>query len=160
MPCEAPSHSRLFQFTPLREGRRVCYGRIYYEIVFQFTPLREGRPAVLEAAEPLVVISIHVPPRGATSSAVIPHGRAAYFNSRPSARGDKKAETALYRLLNFNSRPSARGDAPASAPASAPDKFQFTPLREGRRARGGKIENAGKYFNSRPSARGDVKRIR
>ena len=54
----------------------------------QFTPLREGRRPC-------------------------PHqhcSRSCYFNSRPSARGDK-AQTSLYRSsTNFNSRPSARGD--------------------------------------------------
>ena len=34
------------------------------------------------------LISIHAPPRGATQSAKSSRNRAAYFNSRPSARGD------------------------------------------------------------------------
>ena len=58
----------------------------------QFTPLREGRRPC-------------------------PHqhcSRSCYFNSRPSARGDK-AQTSLYRSsTNFNSRPSARGDSRAT----------------------------------------------
>ena len=32
-----------FQFTPLREGRRVNHDERYGSITFQFTPLREGR---------------------------------------------------------------------------------------------------------------------
>ena len=57
----------------------------------------------------LIDISIHAPPRGATAGANLPHF-AANFNSRPSARGDR-----------------TRG-------GNAPDaRFQFTPLREGRR---------------------------
>ena len=76
------------------------------------------------------------------------------FNSRPSARGDCKAQSATAWHPYFNSRPSARGDLPFTnfheenlisihAPprgATRPrivsveaDKFQFTPLREGRR---------------------------
>ena len=102
----------------------------------QFTPLREGRRPC-------------------------PHqhcSRSCYFNSRPSARGDK-AQTSLYRSsTNFNSRPSARGDSRATgkpdvllisihAPPrgatcpnisrvrrDAEDLFQFTPLREGRQS--------------------------
>ena len=37
-------HAGLFQFTPLREGRRLCIKTVYNELLFQFTPLREGRP--------------------------------------------------------------------------------------------------------------------
>ena len=32
-----------FQFTPLREGRRVGAARVLVWLKFQFTPLREGR---------------------------------------------------------------------------------------------------------------------
>ena len=79
--------------------------------VFQFTPLREGRPvpAPPAAAQSLpisihapprgategdyvkqdcIIISIHAPPRGATDSGNVKPCVAAYFNSRPSARGD------------------------------------------------------------------------
>ena len=80
--------ARLFQFTPLREGRRnqrqdggaleyfnsrpSARGdtpeqlKVYTTNGFQFTPLREGR-------------------RGVSNSAF---SAAMYFNSRPSARGD------------------------------------------------------------------------
>ena len=34
----------LFQFTPLREGRRKYYRQTRLLFIFQFTPLREGRP--------------------------------------------------------------------------------------------------------------------
>ena len=77
----------IFQFTPLREGRRPNCGSKYVEMLFQFTPLREGRQqvetekktATLFQFTPLregrqndgilfvvVQISIHAPPRGAT----------------------------------------------------------------------------------------------
>ena len=100
----------LFQFTPLREGRRFSLSSASVPAPFQFTPLREGRRVF-----PIIV---------AFSS---------YFNSRPSARGDRSSScrpssAALY----FNSRPSARGD--------------------GTRRVLGVLES---YFNSRPSARGD-----
>ena len=56
----------LFQFTPLREGRRFPLHRaISCGRRFQFTPLREGRPCTV-----------------CTSGAMI------YFNSRPCVRGD------------------------------------------------------------------------
>ena len=34
---------KLFQFTPLREGRLQYYQRYLFQKLFQFTPLREGR---------------------------------------------------------------------------------------------------------------------
>ena len=78
----------------------------------QFTPLREGRRPC-------------------------PHqhcSRSCYFNSRPSARGDRIFSVLAGILVYFNSRPSARGDSPPPSPP------RWTP-----------------YFNSRPSARGDAR---
>ena len=78
------------------------------------------------------MISIHAPPRGATSGGLTslagcrfqftplregrqdghPAGfrRPVYFNSRPSARGDEKRVNSRLLPFYFNSRPSARGD--------------------------------------------------
>ena len=79
---------------------------------FQFTPLREGR----------------------LCTAAIASARA-NFNSRPSARGDRRCTSSRTQYSNFNSRPSARGDAGCAF---------FLCLRH-------------PYFNSRPSARGDCR---
>ena len=142
-----------FQFTPLREGRRLRGNGAETILLFQFTPLREGRRVA--CCECCSVLN---------------------FNSRPSARGDRcrsrsptsekfqftpLREGRRYRawmgkealeisihapprgatrdafgyspiLTHFNSRPSARGDS-----------FRFFPVRRK------------PYFNSRPSARGD-----
>ena len=120
-------------------------------------------------------ISIHAPPRGATTKAsttafvhtfqftplregrlrVMPGGYTpGHFNSRPSARGDFDFFEASCTRPHFNSRPSARGDRRVKQRIFGGDVFQFTPLREGRPGivtlRG--ITND---FNSRPSARGD-----
>ena len=70
--------ARIFQFTPLREGRpllmRVCAGQ--HSTRFQFTPLREGRREALQAPINRVHdISIHAPPRGATRRAAARFGR-------------------------------------------------------------------------------------
>ena len=101
-------------------------------------------------------ISIHAPPRGATtkneqgqlsflfqftplregrrhSSSPPLHGF--HFNSRPSARGDRSDCYCFYSIKHFNSRPSARGDGNAVGAVSYYVIFQFTPLREGRRER-------------------------
>ena len=60
-----------FQFTPLREGRPGSDG--IYDITkgFQFTPLREGRRQI-----------------------EVLFWRDTYFNSRPSARGDRQSHRA------------------------------------------------------------------
>ena len=141
-PRGATPHARrngridgLFQFTPLREGRRGGIVRLQSGNQFQFTPLREGRrtlefqlvcqihfnsrPSARGDIEQLarvgnVVISIHAPPRGATQGL-----------ERCKGKGSR----------DFNSRPSARGDARAGTmQRERQQRFQFTPLREGRRA--------------------------
>ena len=171
-------HQNEFQFTPLREGRprhtphKPWHGRHFnsrpsargdlrnlVNIVnskeisihapprgatnrrdarpavptFQFTPLREGRPFPFSWPFSAFRISIHAPPRGAT-------------RFRLSSVGE---------LKNFNSRPSARGDSSIFASSRFLFIFQFTPLREGRRA-SPRRPSAHRYFNSRPSARGDA----
>ena len=80
----------LFQFTPLREGRRIPALATEKRDLFQFTPLREGRRKPRSQFRP-----------------------GSYFNSRPSARGDKFLGGNDRRQVNFNSRPSARGDGTA-----------------------------------------------
>ncbi len=143
-----------FQFTPLREGRRYPIKPPASDSLFQFTPLREGRLQVLAANNVIVPISIHAPPRGATATlreASLPTsfqftplregrrnqrqdgGALEYFNSRPSARGDRNFfEGGDSLAVHFNSRPSARGD----------NGHTYT------------VEYC-LHFNSRPSARGD-----
>ena len=81
----------------------------FQRLLFQFTPLREGRQNGF--------IKIHI---------------FKYFNSRPSARGDRPFQLRHVLHADFNSRPSARGDA--------------TPFLDSRKR---------VNFNSRPSARGD-----
>ncbi len=166
-----------FQFTPLREGRRPFRGReVLFRRISIHAPPRGAtrRPKFFQSPRP---ISIHAPPRGATHQkhfeeentifqfTPLREGRhrlgkrgfsRAYFNSRPSARGDRQHEAKYAYRRYFNSRPSARGDIPHGAPALQPryfnsrpsargdanvqplllgNKFQFTPLREGRHAR-------------------------
>ena len=144
-------------------------------MAFQFTPLREGRRLQSAIERDVSEISIHAPPRGATCRTSASAARRTFqftplregrpsrrdesesqtnFNSRPSARGDAKRPCcARADEPYFNSRPSARGDHdqalfPAEQDISihAPPRgatwkrrasgwistFQFTPLREGR----------------------------
>ena len=99
-------------------------------------------------------ISIHAPPRGATQRICRRTRCCSYFNSRPSARGDKPAES-KYNTLWISIHAPPRGATPKEGkemsgfvisihapPRGATEtadnnaeiaKFQFTPLREGRR---------------------------
>ena len=104
----------LFQFTPLREGRLSTSARAIWRSIsihapprgattggfvtdddgtFQFTPLREGRRKTSVFVVVLIHISIHAPPRGATFLLDLKAYRLPYFNSRPSARGDRFPRT-------------------------------------------------------------------
>ena len=211
----------VFQFTPLREGRRCFFPlQPFFHLISIHAPPRgatfwnlaiavsksisihappRGATPPLRCQVRLPAISIHAPPRGATRLYVAkfgcqlfqftplregrPSGRTQegitrYFNSRPSARGDLSPRTrsALCECISihapprgatsfpptqalrtryFNSRPSARGDMYGYLGTISVYEFQFTPLREGRR----KVFPAVLRcinFNSRPSARGDA----
>ena len=172
---------------------------VYLPQVFQFTPLREGRPAGIFDATRRPYFNSRPSARGDDGLHTL-FERLPDFNSRPSARGDIAALVAFRHVEDFNSRPSARGDrefvhgaarvgisihAPPRGATSQKNakkgftRFQFTPLREGRRApvwyhiirsnisihappRGATGSSVVSYyqvkhFNSRPSARGDVR---
>ena len=126
-----PPRLKIFQFTPLREGRRQhppsCPTRTYFNsrpsargdasapegvfvrINFNSRPSARGDNARIPAPvrQP---ISIHAPPRGATNVVGDKLLHICYFNSRPSARGDGADEYCALTSQHFNSRPSARGD--------------------------------------------------
>ena len=141
----------LFQFTPLREGRPTRRVKRLDGILFQFTPLREGRQFQQFKAT-FQGISIHAPPRGATRRANQRNGQH-HFNSRPSARGDALAPLfVVFVAISIHAPP--RGATCAASTRITASRFQFTPLREGRR--GAFCHNRiALHFNSRPSARGD-----
>ena len=150
--CHA-SPPKAFQFTPLREGRLVHFNFIRAIYNFNSRPSARGDPANRHWLR-FVYISIHAPPRGATSRMIFIGSLPLYFNSRPSARGDPvNVERKSFTPSHFNSRPSARGDVRVLVAAiigaisiHAPPRgatlvfcssfafcpFQFTPLREGR----------------------------
>ena len=166
-----------FQFTPLREGRRVSFASRKpvspnfnsrpsargdpipahgdSTFPFQFTPLREGRRVTRsptpQAANfnsrpsargdlmpfrhfPCLSISIHAPPRGATAHRPAAQAELHYFNSRPSARGDLKCLITGCAHLAISIHAPPRGATCVPRRADGACAFQFTPLREGRRA--------------------------
>ena len=164
----------IFQFTPLREGRRKVNDTYEEAPIFQFTPLREGRPMPLSSS-PALLISIHAPPRGATKG--IYGGEVSLlFQFTPLREGrlvrspyDGSEEQFQFTPLREGRRSAGLGRSRSNISIHAPprgatdedkaklwdNKFQFTPLREGRRFSAAYVE-AHDDFNSRPSARGDT----
>ena len=144
----------LFQFTPLREGRQAARPGTADDMRFQFTPLREGRPGVSFSCLLWLSISIHAPPRGATS-----RRKAATTTDPISIHAPPRGAT-QYIFSSSAKSPISIHAPPRGATRQRPPRptiampFQFTPLREGRRhCRSGRCRPA--HFNSRPSARGD-----
>ena len=173
---------------------------LFIRRLFQFTPLREGRRVLRRVERHAVVISIHAPPRGATQPRNRQARCSAHFNSRPSARGDgntfgarkrycisihapprgatlrRPADGGCRRIsihapprgatLNlpppraavplFQFTPLREGRLDGDEVRLTAEAFQFTPLREGRRCLPTRRGIAQRYFNSRPSARGDT----
>ena len=126
-----PKRRTDFNSRPSARGDAAA-GRQLNLKTFQFTPLREGRHdkpfwGVCEA------ISIHAPPRGATTS---------------TAAGPPRHD--------FNSRPSARGDRACWLAADGADISIHAPPR-GATAVSAVQGDVSGHFNSRPSARGDTK---
>ena len=169
--------TKIFQFTPLREGRPVLCA-VTSEILCDFNsrpsargdhersagcvpsrhisihaPPRGATAAGTGKGNTKLHISIHAPPRGATRAGSCHPSAGENFNSRPSARGDAKNLRKILKKCYFNSRPSARGDLWLEGRVAA-GAFQFTPLREGRRVTPS-VYPFHRHFNSRPSARGD-----
>ena len=147
--------------------------------LFQFTPLREGRRGNWVRKIKTIDISIHAPPRGATPRICSADYKRGYFNSRPSARGDagnhqkqaKKANISIHapprgatlqspvkrrQATEFQFTPLREGRQGKQALQGRRGKFQFTPLREGRPLPARRFPIHSIYFNSRPSARGDL----
>ena len=174
-PASGYRHVTLFQFTPLREGRPRMRCASCKQTLFQFTPLREGRQEQVYGYNDLQ-ISIHAPPRGATALSAkrmsmskfqftpLREGRRRpgkhicsrfHFNSRPSARGDKRCKHPSTAFMGFQFTPLREGRRTKMNDNKNRVLFQFTPLREGRLASCSRVQSSHVHFNSRPSARGD-----
>ena len=125
------------------------------DVIFQFTPLREGRRRYQRRHARQRRISIHAPPRGATpvGMAILPPK---LFQFTPLREGRHCCATNIAKVkISIHAPP--RGATNTSKIFSRIILFQFTPLREGRRIPVD-THSIEKDFNSRPSARGDAKR--
>ena len=150
------------------------HGRLQKRL-FQFTPLREGRPLPVIFRRAYEYFNSRPSARGDSQLDVI-GDIASDFNSRPSARGDgwphQKARCCtsfqftplregrltpeeIKQLNAISIHAPPRGATFASMHGRLQKRlFQFTPLREGRPLPV-IFRRAYEYFNSRPSARGD-----
>ena len=128
-PFRTVSHK--FQFTPLREGRRVGKRQKTSFSNFNSRPCERGDKKYNKRIN-IWIISIHAPARGATDDGCggvhvlrfqftplregrpdRPHDAAGkpHFNSRPCERGDHTAHLSHAVHGHFNSRPCERGDS-------------------------------------------------
>ena len=119
-----------FQFTPLREGRHRGGGRRKRSGDFNSRPSARGDTPAAQTSKQKSIsihapprgatsrsdvdaacrhISIHAPPRGATSCVLLPQTRSP-FQFTPLREGRLKVFLSVPLPLHFNSRPSARGD--------------------------------------------------
>ena len=125
--------------------------------MFQFTPLREGRRLWLKFNW-MIAISFNSRPceRGDPCSAA-PIAQNTRFQFTPLREGRQGKDTTQQKSRSsFNSRPCERGDSELPKKLCGNSEFQFTPLREGRLAHLRIISCCCLRFNSRPCERGDL----
>ena len=168
-----------FQFTPLREGRPFPVAtRLSRSIDFNSRPSARGdalrvrsrwllpvhfnsRPSARgdtppQAARPGTAdISIHAPPRGATSLNMRRNNTDGYFNSRPSARGDVgKVLSGVQSIISIHAPP--RGATVSCCPIHIRANISIHAPPRGATLRANRHVVRLDDFNSRPSARGDT----
>ena len=126
-----PASASAFQFTPLREGRQKNLRKILKKVLFQFTPLREGRLHDVRGCWNRR-ISIHAPPRGATTLPIT-HTLRPLFQFTPLREGRPCLRCFGLTLNVISIHAPPRGATRISGILILVIVFQFTPLREGRR---------------------------
>ena len=100
--------------------------------LFQFTPLREGRQQHREETAELK-ISIHAPPRGATATSWKSRS-AGKISIHAPPRGATAYEKGFDEFNKFQFTPLREGRQRGATTMVCTAIFQFTPLREGRPA--------------------------
>ncbi len=129
-PAEAPAASQISIHAPPRGATRKMK-ILNQNHLFQFTPLREGR-RYADRIFQSVSISIHAPPRGATKIAT-GHVLAYQISIHAPPRGATGRCIVNYFQFAISIHAPPRGATPGLSPRRmCPNLFQFTPLREGR----------------------------
>ena len=122
--------------------------------VFQFTPLREGRRQHDQRGRVEKDISIHAPARGATPETFAGYTGAPVFQFTPLREGRPRSVSKAASAENFNSRPCERGDQGDGLAHRPVRNFNSRPCERGDNKRND-IPRSRKHFNSRPCERGD-----
>ena len=143
----------IFQFTPLREGRR--YHRLPLRTVRHFNSRPSARgDGIGNDYVALGAISIHAPPRGATGTRTAPASCSSDFNSRPSARGDlSRCRNSDIQCISIHAPPRG-ATSEVVAKNNSYEISIHAPPRGATRKRN-TVSVLSNDFNSRPSARGD-----
>ena len=142
-----------FQFTPLREGRRIRAKRSPQAAYFNSRPSARGDDSETTRSRS-VSISIHAPPRGATFCG-FPTTFPLQISIHAPPRGATKPDPPQSGGSPISIHAPPRGATTAKPQGLGAFQFQFTPLREGRRVSFASRKPVSPNFNSRPSARGD-----
>ena len=129
-----PCQRRIFQFTPLREGR-LAVGEVAacQRANFNSRPSARGDPCPA-AVQPDGIISIHAPPRGATGF-VLRAARRLAISIHAPPRGATQQVAHVQHNAQFQFTPLREGRPEPVAATRGGTPFQFTPLREGRLGR-------------------------
>ena len=125
------------------------------DYAFQFTPLREGRPTSGQKCVRDVLISIHAPPRGATSSSTASKV-SGIFQFTPLREGRRKTRTHFWGASTFQFTPLREGRLRRACPHSPRYAISIHAPPRGATALARRQRISATYFNSRPSARGDL----
>ena len=122
--------------------------------LFQFTPLREGRQSEVARNDAVPQISIHAPPRGATA-AVKYAARVPDISIHAPPRGATQAtvESSVNLCISIHAPP--RGATFPTPGLSDTGKISIHAPPRGATETARQPGHSGGYFNSRPSARGD-----
>ena len=104
----------------------------HFDILFQFTPLREGRRGTRRTSPGTADISIHAPPRGATGPLPRTVAGDDLFQFTPLREGRRRLAAAARRVGAISIHAPPRGATPDTTSSRRKATFQFTPLREGR----------------------------
>ena len=143
-----------FQFTPLREGRPFFPRPRKVRTDFNSRPSARGDP-YYNAQQTAMPISIHAPPRGATTITASSKSRRQISIHAPPRGATNHGKNAIF-MRKFQFTPLREGRRLHPGKSRKTSLFQFTPLREGRPCRADTPQVDRLYFNSRPSARGDA----
>ena len=122
---------RLFQFTPLREGRRNSRKSRLMGRYFNSRPSARGDRCDFSPFE-LCSISIHAPLRGATGCAQATKD-SCFISIHAPPRGATARWGGRRIKREFQFTPLREGRLAQAELSRANQQFQFTPLREGRR---------------------------